>query len=340
MKNATNRILIETMARKAIRDIQDAPKRSTRNIIDMALNFTSSRFQKHFFESAQKMLEDEQSAYYDLTLDVVTHVSADRLIGFGMNVGYNACTLGAKTIRRIEEKEHYNIPWTVTMMINTDVYNSHLEQYRALVQQGKKIGIYAWQLCVSGDPHSIVSLVEENKDCAFAVLCDPESVSDDFLEEISGLNHIMLVIRHNAQAPRVCGILRERKLLYSVFMTYTEQDTEDILGEDFFLSAEQLHPAFTMLVAKSTCPIEVREQVHNAVVRLRGAQTLRSIPWEVTYDASFVDGVISNEPCSVLFDEEGYLHNWYSRETAMEYNIFHSDLVSILKLTQAKRAEM
>lgn len=336
MKNDTNRIIIETMARKAIRDIQDAPKRSTRNIIDMALNFTNSRFQTHFFESAQKMLKNEQSAYYDLALDVVTHVSADRLIGFGMNVGYNACTLGAKTIRRIEEEENYNIPWTVTMMIDTGVYKSHLEQYRALVQQGKTIGIYAWQLCVTGDPHSIVSLIEENEDCAFAVLCDPEAVSEEFLEDISGLNNIMPVIRHNGQAARICGMLRERELLYSVFKTYDREDAPDIVSGDYFLSAEELHPVFTMLAAKVACPQEVREQVYNAVVKLRRTQTLRAIPWEVTYDASFVDGVISNEPCSVLFDAQGYLHNWYSRETATEYNIFHSDLVSILRQTQKK----
>ena len=42
-------ILIETIVRKAIRDIRDSPKRNTRNLIDMALNFSEGRFQSRFF---------------------------------------------------------------------------------------------------------------------------------------------------------------------------------------------------------------------------------------------------------------------------------------------------
>ena len=56
-------ILIETIVRKAIRDIRDSPKRNTRNLVDMALNFSEGRFQSRFFETAQSMLQDENSAY-------------------------------------------------------------------------------------------------------------------------------------------------------------------------------------------------------------------------------------------------------------------------------------
>lgn len=339
MKHATTRVLIETMLRKAIRDIKDSPKRSTRNMIDMALNFSDGRFQKHFFQSAQKMLKNEQSAYYTLVLDAVNHIDEERLIGFGINLGYNGCTVGAKRIREIEEHDCYDIPWTIALMIDTTNYSLHEAAYRSLVEQGKTLGIYAWQLCVSGDPDVLIPLVESNKDCAFTILCDPETVTEEFLEDVYHLNHVMLVVRFNEETARVCSILRERQMLYSVFMTYTEADIDEIINGEYFLAAEELHPVFTMLIAKSSCPLAVREQVYKAVTDLRAKQTMKSIPWEITYDASFVDSVISNEPCSVLFDEDGYLHNWYSRESATEYNFFHSDLVSILKLTQTKKQQ-
>ena len=89
-------ILIETIVRKAIRDIRDSPKRSTRNLIDMALNFSEGRFQSRFFEMAQSMLRDENSAYYRLIPDMVVNVDTEKIIHFGINLGYNSCTAGAK----------------------------------------------------------------------------------------------------------------------------------------------------------------------------------------------------------------------------------------------------
>lgn len=336
MENTTSRILIEVMIRKAIRDIKDSPKRGTRNIIDMALNFSDGRFQKYFFQSAQNMLKNEQSSYYMLVLDAVNHINEEQLIGFGMNLGYNGCVAGAKKIREIEEHEGYNIPWTVALMIDAQRYSSHEAEYQSLLEQGKKLGIYAWQIYVNGNADIIFPLIEENRDCAFTVLCEPETVTDEFLEDIRSVNHVMPVIRFNEKAVHVCQQMRDRQILYSVFMTYTEEDIEDILSGGYFLAAEEVHPVFSMLIASGNCPLSVREKIYKMVSDIRQKQTLKTIPWEITYDASFVDGVISSEPCSVLFDAEGYLHNWCSRESATEYNFFQSNLVSVLKQTQPK----
>ena len=117
MKDIT-RIFVETTIRKAIRDIKDSPKRSFRNLIDLGLNFAKGRFEKPFLVSVQNLLQNEQSPYYDLVLDTVHNVDTDRLITFGMNVGYNGCTKGAKIIREIESKENYNIPWSLSLEID------------------------------------------------------------------------------------------------------------------------------------------------------------------------------------------------------------------------------
>ena len=85
----TTRILIETIVRKTLRDIQNAPERSVRNLVDMALNFSNGRFQKRFFEGAQQMLTNEHSAYYPLVRNVVSNVEHERLLRFGLNIGYN-----------------------------------------------------------------------------------------------------------------------------------------------------------------------------------------------------------------------------------------------------------
>ena len=76
MEDSVSRALIETVVRKALRDIGDSPERSSRNLIDMALTFAEGRFQQTFFQTSQRLLCDGHSAYYNLVRDVVAHVDA------------------------------------------------------------------------------------------------------------------------------------------------------------------------------------------------------------------------------------------------------------------------
>ena len=63
MGEGMSRVLIETMVRKGIREIQEDPERSTRNLVDMAIHFSpEGRFARELFGSAQRMLTDEDSA--------------------------------------------------------------------------------------------------------------------------------------------------------------------------------------------------------------------------------------------------------------------------------------
>lgn len=78
--NTLQRTLIETFVRKALRDINDSPERNTRNLVDMALNFSKGRFQTRFFQSAQRLLSDERSAYYPLVRNVAQNVDHERLL--------------------------------------------------------------------------------------------------------------------------------------------------------------------------------------------------------------------------------------------------------------------
>ena len=103
MKNTMSRILIESTVKRTIKSIRNDPKRSIRNIIDMALQFSDGRFQQQFFTTAQTLLKNENSAYYSLVSDTVLNVYENRLLTFGMNLGYNSCTFGARKIRENEQ---------------------------------------------------------------------------------------------------------------------------------------------------------------------------------------------------------------------------------------------
>lgn len=57
MENSLSRILIETTVRQTLKGLQENPKRSIRNVVDMALQFSEGRFQSRFFETAQELLK-------------------------------------------------------------------------------------------------------------------------------------------------------------------------------------------------------------------------------------------------------------------------------------------
>ena len=69
-----------------------------RQIIDLALNFSSGPFQNQFLRAVQSMLLNQKSAYYKVAKNAADFVSHDTLCHFGINVGYNGCTKGADLI--------------------------------------------------------------------------------------------------------------------------------------------------------------------------------------------------------------------------------------------------
>lgn len=106
MENSMSRFITGSVVKRTLKDIKDNPERSIRNLVDMALQFSGGRFQQDFFTTAQTMLQNENSAYYRLVRDIVSHADTDRLYTFGMNLGYNGCTAGAQRIR--ENKKNWS----------------------------------------------------------------------------------------------------------------------------------------------------------------------------------------------------------------------------------------
>lgn len=338
MESSTSRIIIETLVKKTLRELRDSPERSVRNLVDMALHFAEGRFQRNFFRAAQTMLQNEHSPYYALIEDTAAHVDPQRIFRFGMNLGYNGCTLGAKTIREIEEKEQYHIPWMLSLSLDPRRYPAQQRRYQTVISQGERLGIYTWLLLPGGRPLEALLLVQEHPDSAFVLFCPPEELTPCLLDGVSQLPNLMLALRYGEDAAEACGLLRKAELMYSVYFPYTREDVESIRNGDLFSAAEQLHPLFTILFADSGCPVPAREAVYQAVKEAREGQLFQTIPWEAACDSSLVDGVISNHACLAGFDWEGQLFTLEGQKTENCYNLLQNDLPRILKLAFPKTA--
>ena len=160
MERTMPRIIIETTVRKALKDIRENAGRGIRNLVDMALHFSNARFQREFFSDAQTLLKNQSSAYYLLAQDIVTHVEEERIITFGINVGYNACTLGARTIRKNEAELGFNIPWVIPMQLTKGSVAAHMEDYKRVISEGNSLGIYCWFLFLNECTLDAIPLAE------------------------------------------------------------------------------------------------------------------------------------------------------------------------------------
>ncbi len=328
--HSVSRTLVETFVRKKLIELRDNPERGTRNLVDMALNFSKGRFERRFFTAAQQMLQNEQSGYYTLAWDTITHVTLEHMLEFGMNVGYNSLNVGAKLIREREAKCGHNIPWAVGLRVDGDMWDAMAQDYRALLGQGREMGIYTWMARVSRRPEALLPMIEAEKDCAFVLLVEPDQATDAFLDAAAQLKNMMPVVGWGEACADVCRRMREREMLYSIYVPY--DGMADVPYDAILEDAAQMHPVITMFVSDEAIEGRSADQ-GEAIGKLRAAQAYATIPMELYADSLMIDGIISDEACVAVFDESGTLINTKGRPL----NFITTPLCDILKAAYPKK---
>ena len=336
MTDSSARSIIETILRSALAGLEHHPERSVRNMIDMAMSSCQGRFSPRFFACAQRMLEDEQSGYYPLIRSVAANVDHERLLAFGMNVGYNACTLGAQTIRRIEAERHFNIPWALYLAIESGFLRAHEAAYSTLIRQAKALGIYAFFIDAAGVSPEQINLMHAHDDCAFVLMLGSAAVTPDVIDSLVGLHHVMLSVCADSGAFGVCRALQNRRMLYAVHMRYGKGNTASILSGEAVRGMLRLGGTFTAFVARSDCPASVRRLVYEYAVREREAQRFPTIVCELAGDARTVDAVISDDGVTAGFLPGGTFFTVEKTLRRTDYTMLSCDLCGIFKAVLAK----
>lgn len=336
MKKDMTGVLVESSIRRTLKSIQESPERATRNLIDLGLEFSNGRFQTRLFKQAQTMLQNQKSAYYDLVKNIVTNVDHDIIITFGVNLGYNSCTKGARLIRKIEGEKGFNIPWALNLLINEEKLEAEPNFYPTLLRQGMALGIYTYLLFVTGAPEKILPLTKKESDCAFVLFLQGHQISSSFLNGLKSVKNVMVSIYANADMPDACQKLRDAKLLYAVHQRYTEEDKETILNGEWLQSVLPAHPAFAFLRADFSCTPQTQNEICQYVTTVRDEQRVPLILMDIKQDTLMIDQVISDGECLVGFDVDGSLrtHEGFRRDE--QYNIFFHPLEDILQRASKK----
>lgn len=331
MKKDMNRVLVESTVRRTLKSIQESPERATRNLIDLGLEFSNGRFQTRLFKQAQKMLQNQKSAYYDFVKNIVATVDHDIITTFGVNLGYNSCTKGAQRIREIEAEKGFNIPWALNFLINEEKLETEPDFYPSVLRQGQALGIHTYLLFVTGYPEKVLPMIEKEPDCAFILFLHGHQVSPSFMKKMETVKNVMVSVYTNEDMPSACQKLRDANLLYAVHQRYTEQDKESVINGEWLKSVLPVRPAFAFLRADFSCTPQTQDEIYQYVTAVRDEQQVPLIFMDIKQDTLMIDQAISDGECLVGFDVDGSLrtHEGYKRDE--RYNIFYHPLEEILQ---------
>lgn len=332
MKNDIFYTLIETVVANKLKDMKKYPERAARNLIDLGLLFSKGKFQNAFFSSAQTMLQNEDSPYYKLIDNVVNGVEHQRLLAFGMNLGYNSFKNGSREIKRNERKLNCIIPWEITLHIDDFSFKNNNQSYDKLITDGEKLGIYSWIIFLNRPSSDFLDLIKRHPDSAFFIFlenldiekCDKITgiekseirnlgnekiinINENFLNCVEELKNIMLLIELDKKNRHVYNELKRRKLLYSVYYRYSQKNVDLILDGSILRFAEQFNPFFTVFVSEPHCNDNLRKTVYNISEQSRNEHLYSTIAWELFYSNAYIDNIISSKSRYISFDHSGNL---------------------------------
>lgn len=301
-KRDLTRLLIESAVDRALRDMERDSHRTIRNLLDLALTFSKGSFERHFFTLCQQMLEDESSPYYQLLDRALRTCDRQTLKTFGMNVGYEGCSKGARRIREVEAAGGFNVPWALTIQAGAQGLSRIYIQ--RMVTEGTDLGIHVYLLQDNQlEQEALEQLLQDNPACAFTILTTGARGADWNLSSLSRFHNLLFSV--DARQPlalELCRALEEARMPCAVHLGYSDQAASELSAQ--LEQVRSLGSLVVLLYADGAGP-ETRHAVYRRVVEARTARTYPFGLMELTEDLLAIDRIISDDPCSLAFLADG-----------------------------------
>lgn len=325
-KDRMARAMIEPLINKVLHDLKNDPERSLRNVVDLILSFPNGRFSNNMFEMLQKMLTNENSAYYTLINKIVSYIDMENLKEFSINAGYNACTSGAKTIRELSRENNCCIPWI--LLIETD--KQHSKRTADIIKQAKELGIYIFSIVDRKLCDETIEIIRANKDCAFILFTDAATVSYKTIGMFDDIKNILISIKGTKnELSAAADILRENHKFFAVYVPYDDENYRDIFTEETLNYFEDYTETFLLCMPIKKCSTETFDYMKTNAKIVRDEQKHAYVFMDVYNDTIVIDKMISGNGCSALIDINGYFYS--NKVEFAKYNINDLSLLDIFK---------
>lgn len=326
-KNFT-RVLIETTVDRGIRDVTDDPKRSLRRLADMGKQFSEGRFQKASFGHITNLLKNDDSPYYQMLEDFLASVDHHAIKTFGLNMGYDSWTYGARLIRAESEKRGYMLPWVVQIHYDSNKKGGiKATELNALADTLQPLGVNTYVIMMeqgsSYDP-ALTDAIEAHPSSAFFLFFNGGTISTDDAEKIKELGNAVISVNiADEDAMDTCRALREIKALYVIHYLYKADEVEGFNEEACVEKWLSYGSAFIFLIQKDSD----KGAAGRFARRSRMEQEYPILIWDVYADIRLVNEMISDMPFIFEIACDGSV--LYPAGTGK--NILETDVVSVLE---------
>lgn len=296
------RYMIDKLVDRALHEMKQGSKRELRNIVELGLFHSRGGFQSEFFRMLHQMLIDQRSPYYDLALTAAANVAAPVLKKFGINLGYNAWTAGARCIREYQRRTGCGVPWAIVFDL-TGAADQPLtaEEISRVVSQAREMGVYSFFLLCGQDGERATwskQLLHSFPDCVFFLFVAPEKIDAAACAVFAAAGNAMPVIAYTRQGKAAyqsaAALLRGKHCLYGAWLRYETADIQRLI-DDYAAAGPDLPPA-TFLLRGAACAEEDAAQVHALVEHTRLQPGYPTFLINFYQDIARVGSIISAEP--------------------------------------------
>ena len=266
--------MIESAVDMGLKQMEEDPKRSVRRLTDLGKQFSKNRFQDMLFSVMQELLDNEDSAYYDMMHNLLANSDREALKKFGINFGYMGWTYGAAQIREHEKESGCCIPWTILLRYDPSLENGlHNDELSALMESGQELGIYVYFIReaagVPDDSYALLEILERYKECAFIWFKGDGRLTAAQIQMLKLCKSTLVSLPiDDPETLLTVSLLKDQKIPFSLHIEYDgnnpvgayEGDKRDQLSEQILSSQS----AFFFLIAKDDTPCSLRQHAYDS----------------------------------------------------------------------------
>jgi hypothetical protein len=335
--------MIKSAVQNGLRYIDDHPKRGLRNLVDLGEYFATGKFQKDFFDLAHDILDNNNSTYYQLIESMVKNSDHNILADFGVNLGYNSFTKGAKIIRLHEDECGYNVPWSITFNFRESSENNlTIDEISEFISSCKQIGIYSYIFVLDKNScilEGLMKTIDTFKDCAFILFLDSGVMTDENIAKFSRTNILYVMHDNRTGEEKSDGLflnrlesMRKNKMFFGLYKYYNDNNLDYIFSGKYIDDLRVTESTFVILIKEKDCSFDKQKMIYEYVVNSRIKENSPVFMIDFYGDVEKIDKIISSDSCFLSVDNSGRVKtcNLYSEPTEYKYNIRISSIEHIL----------
>ena len=266
MTHAAGRLAASAAIDVVLKKVDKDREKGMLGLVDFIEKYMSGEQVDMNFEGVKDIISDPDSSLSRFMNKALDEIDPHVLKTILLNLGFEAFLHGTKTIRKMREVHHCNIPWLI-LMDPTSACNLHctgcwaaeygnklnltLEELSDVVKQGKELGVYFYMF-TGGEPlvrkKDLIRLCEEHNDCQFLAFTNGTLVDEAFCADMKRVGNLALAISLEG-SPEVndlrrgdgvygkvmhaMDLLKENGLIFGTSICYTSKNCESVTSKEF-----------------------------------------------------------------------------------------------------------